>query len=163
MDSLVIEKGYPNMHYSPRAYGEMHMDKWLDKMDKEQTVPGFTTSAKTRPLVISKMEAYIRERQFIFHSKRLLEELRVFIWMNGKAQAQNGYNDDLVMSLGIGLFTRDTAMKFHNQAMDLSRQVIGGMTRTGLGGPIHAMPNGFQNPYQVEMGGNVEDITWLLG
>jgi hypothetical protein len=161
--NTIIEKGYPNMHYSPRAYGEMHMDKWLDKMDKEQTVPGFTTSAKTRPLVISKMEAYIRERQFTFHSKRLLEELRVFIWMNGKAQAQNGYNDDLVMALGIGLFTRDTAMKFHSQAMDLSKQVIGGMTKTGLNGPIYNMPNGFQNPYQVEMGGQVEDITWLLG
>jgi hypothetical protein len=161
--NTIIEKAYPNMYYSPRAYGEMQMDKWMAKMESEQTVPGFTTSAKTRPLVISKMESYIRDRQFTFHSKRLLEELRVFIWMHGKAQAQNGYNDDLVMSLGMGLFVRDTAMKFHAQSMDLSRQVIGGMTKTGIDGPIHHMPNGFQNPYQVEMGGQIEDITWLLG
>jgi hypothetical protein len=109
------------------------------------------------------MESYIRDRQFTFHSKRLLEELRVFIWMHGKAQAQNGYNDDLVMSLGMGLFVRDTAMKFHAQSMDLSRQVIGGMTKTGIDGPVYHMPNGFSNPYQVEIGGQIEDITWLLG
>ena len=45
--NTIIEKGYRNLYYSPRAYGEMHMDKWMDKMDKEQTVPGFTTSVKT--------------------------------------------------------------------------------------------------------------------
>jgi hypothetical protein len=48
----------------------------------------------------------------------------VFIWQHGKAQAQNGYNDDLVMALGIGLFTRDTAMKFYEQGMDLNRAMV---------------------------------------
>lgn len=36
--------------------------------------------------------------------------MRVFIWKNGKAQAQAGYNDDLVMSFGIGLYVRDTLL-----------------------------------------------------
>ncbi len=162
--NTIIEKNYPNLYYSPRSYGEMHMDKWLAKMDSEQTVPGFTTSTKTRPLVISKMEAYIREKQFIFRSKRLLEELRIFVWMNGKAQAQNGYNDDLVMALGIGLFVRDTSMKFYQQSVDLSRQMIGGISKTGISGPIFHASTGFKNPYQIEMdNGQVEDISWLLG
>jgi hypothetical protein len=160
--NTIIEKGYPNTYYSPRAYGEMQMDKWMAKMDSEQTVPGFTTSAKTRPLVISKMEAYIRDRQFTFHSKRLLEELRVFIWMNGKAQSQNGYNDDLVMALGMGLFVRDTAMKFFQQSVDLSRAALGGIIRTtSEGGP--AMMDG-TNPYQIDLGnGTIEDVSWVLG
>jgi hypothetical protein len=162
--NTIIEKGYPKMYYSPRAYGEMQMDKWLDKMDKEQTVPGFTTSAKTRPLVISKMESYIREKVFTFRSKRLLEELRVIIWQHGKAQAQNGYNDDLVMALGMGLFTRDTAMKFYEQGMDLNRAMVSNITRTTYGytGPV--LPSGTQNPYMVDNGhGQFEDITWVLG
>jgi hypothetical protein len=140
------------------------MDKWMSKMESEQTVPGFTTSVKTRPLVISKMESYIRERAFTFHSKRLLEELRVFIWMHGKAQAQNGYNDDLVMSLGIGLFTRDTAMKFYEQGLDLNRAMVSNITRTGhdYAGPM--LPGGTQNPYMVDNGhGQLEDMTWVLG
>ena len=101
---------------------------YLDKLDNDQVVPGFTTSAKTIPLVISKMESYIREGAFIFPSKRLLEELRVFIWHNGKAQAQSGYNDDLVMSAGIGLFLRDTALKYQASGMDITRASLTGMS-----------------------------------
>jgi len=161
--NTIIEKGYQNLHYSPRAYGEMQMDKWMAKMESDQTVPGFTMSVKTRPLVISKMEAYIRERHFVFHSKRLLEELRVFVWQNGKAQAQNGYNDDLVMSLGIGLFTRDTGIKFHQQGLDLARAALGGISST-KGGPgnMPTLPNGMPNPYRIETSYGSEDITWLF-
>jgi hypothetical protein len=142
------------------------MDKWLSKMESDQTVPGFTTSVKTRPLVISKMESYIRDKQFIFHSKRLLEELRVFIWMHGKAQAQNGYNDDLVMALGMGLFTRDTAMKFYEQGMNLTRAAVDGIVKTGgldtFDGPM--LPSGTLNPFMLNDGqGHFEDITWVLG
>ena len=161
--NTILEKGYEKMYYSPRAYGDMSMDKWLDKMDREQTVPGFTTSVKTRPLVISKMESYIREKVFTFHSKRLLEELRVFVWQHGKAQAQNGYNDDLVMALGMGLFTRDTAMKFYEQGMDLNRAMVSNITRTTYGytGPV--LPDGVQNPYMMDNGhGEFEDMTWVL-
>jgi uncharacterized protein (DUF2237 family) len=162
--NTIIEKGYQNLHYSPRAYGEMHIDKWMAKMDSEQTVPGFTTSIKTRPLVISKMEAYLRDRAFVFHSQRLLEELRVFIWQGGKAQAQSGYNDDLVMSLGIGLFTRDTGVKFHQQGMDITRRSLDGISRTGgESNNIPMFPINMQNPFQMEDPyGGVEDITWLL-
>jgi hypothetical protein len=132
-------------------------------MESDQTVPGFTMSVKTRPLVISKMEAYIRDRHFVFHSKRLLEELRVFVWQNGKAQAQNGYNDDLVMALGIGLFTRDTGIKFHQQGLDLARAALGGISST-KGGPgnMPTLPNGMKNPYQIDTPYGSEDITWLF-
>jgi len=161
--NTIIEKGYQNLHYSPRSHGELNVDKWLSKMESDQTVPGFTMSAKTRPLVISKMESYIRDRHFTFRSKRLLEELRVFIWMHGKAQAQNGYNDDLVMSLGIGLFTRDTGVKFHQQGMDLTRASLGGISSTRNNGGMSRLPNGVQNPYQIETQHGVEDLTWMLG
>jgi hypothetical protein len=163
--NTIIEKNYPKLYYSPRTYGEVNIDKWMAKMESDQTVPGFTTSVKTRPLVISKMESYIREKVFIFRSKRLLEELRVFIWQNGKAQAQNGYNDDLVMSLGIGLFTRDTAMKFYEQGMDLSRAMVSNINRVGYQNYIGpALPNGTQNPYAINDGrGGFEDISWVLG
>ena len=161
--NTIIEKGYQNMYYSPRAYGEMQMDKWMAKMGSDQTVPGFTTSVKTRPLVISKMEAYIRDRAFIFRSKRLLEELRVFIWNNGKAQAQTGYNDDLVMALGIGLFTRDTGVKFAQQGMDLTRLSIDNMSNSKNPSMLPPMlPNGASNPYIAETPYGFEDFRWVL-
>jgi hypothetical protein len=162
--NTIIERGYPNLYYSPRSYGELNIDKWMAKMESDNTVPGFTNSTRTRPLVISKMETYIRERSFIFHSKRLLEELRVFIWQNGKAQAQNGYNDDLAMALGIGLFVRDTGLKFSAQGLDLTRAAVLNISNTKTPGMYNNIQPGFQNPYQINDGtGGVEDISWLLG
>jgi hypothetical protein len=161
--NTILEKGYQNIYYSPRSYGEMNLDKWMSKMESDQKVPGFTTSVKTRPLVISKLEAYIRDRQFIFRSKRLLEELRVFIWQHGKAQAQTGYNDDLVISLGIGLFARDTGVKLHQQSIDLTRASLSGISSTKEGpGDMPILPNGTPNPYRIETSYGYEDITWLL-
>jgi len=160
--NTIIDKGYQNLYYSPRAYGEINLDKWLDKIENAQTVPGFTTSVKTRPLVISKMEAYIRDRYLIFHSKRLLEELRVFIWQNGKAQAQNGYHDDLVMALGIGLFTRDTGIKLNQQGMDITRAALKSMTKTTHEHPELYNNMGIRNPYKINTAYGIEDITWLI-
>jgi hypothetical protein len=161
--NTIIERGYSNLYYSPRSYGEMNMDKWMAKIESEQTVPGFTNSTKTRPLVISKMESYIRERVFIFHSKRLLEELRVFIWQHGKAQSQNGYNDDLALSLGIGLFVRDTALKFSTQGLDLTRAALMGISSTVQTSRHSSFSPNFINPYTMEDGmGGTEDITWLF-
>ena len=48
----------------------------------------------------------------------LLEEMKTFIWKYGRAEAQQGYNDDLVMSFGIGLYVRDTALKFRQHGLD---------------------------------------------
>jgi len=50
-------------------------------------VPGFSTTTKTRPLIISKLESYLRDKQVLIRSTRLIEELLVFIWNNGKAEA----------------------------------------------------------------------------
>jgi hypothetical protein len=43
--------------------------------------------------------------------------MKVFIWKNGRPEAQTGYNDDLVMSFGIGMFLRDTSLKFQQQSL----------------------------------------------
>ena len=160
--NTIIERNYSNLYYSPRSYGELNMEKYLYKLENEQTVPGFTMSSKTRPLVISKMESYIREKSFIFHSKRLLEELRVFIWLHGKAQAQNGYNDDLVISCGTGLFIRDTAMKFFQQGMNLTRVSLNGISRSSGNINVPTLPSGVPNPYQIVTEHGYEDISWVL-
>jgi len=112
----------------------VHLAKGYDLKDKSQMVPGFTTSTRTRPLIISKLETYMRERSPIIRSERLINELFSFIWNGSKAEAQRGYNDDLVMSYGIALWVRDTALKLRQQGMDLNRSALSGFknSRNGL-------------------------------
>jgi hypothetical protein len=162
----IIERGYQNMYYSSKSdTSNITQDNFFNR-NENNLVPGFTNSIKTRPLVVSKLESYMRERACTIQSRRLLEELRTFIWKHGKAQATDGYNDDLVMSFGIGLFLRDTALKFSNTAMDLTRASLGGIGKVSyISGPSISTPHSpmNENPWQMDTGmGGVEDISWLV-
>jgi hypothetical protein len=86
--------------------------------------------------------------------------MKVFVWKNGRAEAQTGYNDDLVMPFGIAMYLRDTSLKFQQQSHDLTRATLGGMKKTNYLGGYSA--NQIQNPYSMETKGGNEDINWLL-
>jgi hypothetical protein len=159
----VQERGYKNLYYSPKSDAGSNADAYFDQyMDNSKLVPGFTTSLKTRPLIVNKFREYIGDKSVVIQSKRLLEEMKVFIWKNGRPEAQSGYNDDLIMSFAIGMYLRDTSLRFKSQNLEMSRATLSNMTvnRTGFNG---AYGSSVPNPYSIEngMGGN-EDISWLI-
>ena len=163
----VIERGYQNLYYTSKSdTANITMDNFINR-NNNNLVPGFTNSLKTRPLVVAKLEAYMRDRACIIQSRRTLEELRTFVWKNGKAQANDGYNDDLVMAFGIGMFLRDTALKFSQTGLDLTRASLGGIGKvsytSGPGGFYSPHSPTYQNPWQMDDGrGGMEDISWLI-
>ena len=161
----VIDRNYANLYYSYRDVGyvdeDIHLRKGFDLKRKEDMVPGFTMSSRTRPLVISKLDMYMRERTPIIHSKRLIDELFVFIWNGSRAEAQRGYNDDLVMSFSTGLWVRDTALKLRQQGIDLSKTALSHMGKSTSG--VYSARSVGQDPWkQKDIHGNDQDLTWLL-
>ena len=116
----IMERQYSNLYYSSTSQMET-VESYMSKFERDKLVPGFTMSVRTRPLVIAKMIEYIRERGVTIQSKRLIGEMRVFVWKNGKPQAQTNYNDDLLISCATALYVRDTALRLRQQGMDLAR------------------------------------------
>jgi hypothetical protein len=158
----IIEREYPNLYYSSRSEQDT-VESYMTKMERGNLVPGFTMSMRTRPLVIAKMMDYVRERSVTIKSKRLLKEMRVFIWKNGKAQAQVNYNDDLVMAFATGLYVRDTALRLRQQGMDLSRANLSAISNLNQRqGAAYSVANMQNNPYIVKTPDGEQDITWLL-
>ena len=160
----IMEREYRNLYYSPRNHMDT-VESYMSKYERDQLVPGFTMSARTRPLVIAKMMEYIRDRSVTIQSKRLLEEMRVFVWLNGKAQAQVKYNDDLVISCATALYVRDTALRLRQQGMDLARAQLSSFTNLNARNPsvITTVGRSQNNPYLIDTGNaQQEDITWLL-
>jgi hypothetical protein len=96
--------------------------------------PGFTMSMRTRPLVVNKFREYVGDRSVTIQSKRLLEEMKVFVWKNGRPEAQSGYNDDLVMAFGIAMFLRDTSLKFQQHSHDMTRATLGNLGKSSYTG-----------------------------
>ena len=75
---------------------------------------------KTRPLIVAKFEEFIRNKLITIYSTRTINEMKTFIWRNGKPQAMKGYHDDLIMALAIACWVRDTAIQ--SSARDLNYQ-----------------------------------------
>ena len=156
-----IDRQYKNLYYTYKQDGvtdaTTQIQKGYDLKDKSQMTPGFTTSSKTRPLLISKLDIYFRERSLIVRSTRLLDELAVFIWKGHRAEAQKGYNDDLVMALGIGLWVRDTALKLRNDGINLSKNAIDNIHRSD---GMYTQTEHKDWKWDTPDGG--QDLTWLI-
>ena len=162
---VLIDNNYPNLYYSPKS-GNITADSYFDQyMDTSKMTPGFTMSSRTRPMTIGKFQEYISDRGVTIQSSRLVSEMKVFIWKNGRAEAQQGYNDDLVMSFSIAMFMRDTAFKFRQQGLDLTKAALNNITsrKTSYQGVYNMNSSQVQNPYRQDLGGGKqEDISWLL-
>lgn len=165
----IIDRQYQNTFYSSADLQYVDVERQLTNKvnrDEKKMIPGFTNSQKTRPLLISKLETYFRERSVEVRSLRFMDELSVFIWDGNKVAAMKGYNDDLVMAMSIGLWVRDTALKLRQQSMDLNRSMLGGITRIGGSQNIYkAQSVSSQEAWQMTTGKTTdkkENLTWLL-
>lgn len=159
----IIERNYPNLYYSPRGEYNSNSEMYYDKYsDSSKMIAGFTTSVKTRPMIIGKFQEYVSLKDVIIQSKRLIEEMKVFIWKNGRPEAQQGYNDDLVMSFGIAMYMRDTALIGRQRGVDMTKQLLNSMhvnrTSYGMGG----FSQGSDNPYSIDTPYGSEDFSWLV-
>lgn len=159
----VMEREYRNLYYSSTSQMES-VESYMSKYERDKLVPGFTMSMRTRPLVIAKMIEYIREKSVTIQSKRLLGEMRVFVWKNGKPQAQDRYNDDLIMSCATALYVRDTALRLRQQGMDLARAQLSSFGNLNARNKAIMTNVGIQreNPYITKTPYGDEDIRWLL-
>ena len=159
----VLDRNYNNIYYSQKSE-HSNVNSYFDKyQDHSKMTPGFTMSSKTRPMVIGKFQEYLSDKGVTIQSKRLIEEMKTFIWKNGRPEAQTGYNDDLVMSFGIGMYIRDTALKNSQRGIDMTKQALQNMhvNRTPYQGGYGSNPS-IPNPYSMPTPEGKEDIRWLL-
>ena len=159
----IQDRGYRNLYHSPKS-DALTAESYLRVFEgNSEMVPGFTMSLRTRPLCINKFREFVGDKSVIIRSKRLIEEMKVFIWKNGRPEAQSGYNDDLVMSFSIAMFLRDTSLRFQQQSLDMARAALGSVKSNNT--QYHGGFSGnssIDNPYSIKHGGQSHDIKWLL-
>lgn len=75
----------------------------------EGMVPGINFQAKNnRAQIVAALEESIR-KNFKIRSIRLIQELRKFVYKNGKPNHLKGSHDDLIMALGMALYIANTS------------------------------------------------------
>ena len=161
-----IDRNYKNLFYSTADLSivdtKSRLKKRYDLRPDDKMVPGFTTTSKTRPLIISKLETYFREKACVIKSKRLVDELMVFIWKGNKAQAQVGYNDDLVMAFAIAMWVRDTALMLRQKGIELTKSALSNIRKNDQQGVYTSTNRPENDPWKQKIGNQENDITWLL-
>lgn len=160
----IIDRGYKNLFYMSSDLHYIDVENQiLDRnvLSERNMKPGFTISARTRPLLIAKLEEYMRENAITIQSSRTIAEFETFIWKNGRAEALQGYNDDLILALGIGLWVRDTALRLRAQGIELTKQALDRVSTSTT--PFVRRESILENPYMMPIGDNQhEDIRWLI-
>ena len=119
---------YPNLYHSVKSTHEFVESFQAEQMSN--TVAGFTMTSKTRPLIVAKMEEFIRNGLIKIYSTRLFSEMKTFVWNNGRAEAMRSYNDDLIVACAIGCWVRDTALAVNERDMEYSKAFIGSITKS---------------------------------
>lgn len=163
----LVDLRYINLYYTykndPFIDISTQVRKGYDLKDNKDMVPGFTTTQRTRSVMLEKLEEYIREKTIIIQSKRTLTELQVFVWNNNRAEAMKGYNDDLVMSLSIGIWVRETALRMRQHGLNLTKKTLSGIVKTGGVDSISSQGKAYWNmPASSKLNKSDSDISWLL-
>ena len=122
-------------------------------------------SMKTRPLVIAKFEEFVRNKLITINSLRLANEIKTFVWHNGRPQAMRSYNDDLVIATSIGCWVRETALNVNQREINYNKALLNSISvsNTVLNTKIHGQ-HGYQERRDKFRGtdGQWHDLGWII-
>ena len=100
----VLRHGHP-LHSEVMPYPHLFFEETVD-LATNRTVPrfGWTTTLKTRPLILDDLARVIRERLLKVASRETIEECMSFVINDrGRPEAVEGHCDDRVMALAISV------------------------------------------------------------
>lgn len=108
------------------CYQSLYMRESVDTMTKEvQKKYGFLTTSKTRPLIISGLVEIVRESVNKINDIETLREMLTFIKNDvGRAEADVGKHDDLVMSLAITHYISGQQITFKTEGKGTDKDFI---------------------------------------
>jgi len=166
----LVELGYKNLYYkNPKD----KMASMYGMNDVPISKIGFTTSGQSRNQILTKLEQVIRNKEIAIYSSRLYEELKTFIWKGNKAQAQKGKNDDLVMSLAIGVWLYETSPVDSKSTHDINKEMLKAFGTNGTNtsqttlSPFHHKAYNPLRRFSADSipfasGSNMNDFGWLV-
>lgn len=95
----LVELNYPNQFVRKKE------DQYNNKYEKSF---GFKTTSITRPYILGLLQEIVHDNIDVIQDKDTLREMLTFIVNDkGRAEAEEGYHDDLVMALAIAYYIRE--------------------------------------------------------
>ena len=107
----LIEFDYKRLHYdTPNGKILSNKKKQMEAYMKDDKVPGLQVST-IRLAMIANFEEKIRNNIVKIRSIRLINEMKTFVYKNGRPDHMDGYHDDLIMALAMCLWVLEHSFK----------------------------------------------------
>jgi len=160
------ELGYKDLYVE----GMNTADKWKYNPTAASKTPGLAFNNK-RSQIVAAFEEALRHK-FTLRSKRLLNELHTFVYINGKPNHMKGKHDDLIMAIAMALYVGENSFSQLQKADSLTKAMLESWTTSGGNAdsePEHRRPQqnkgifgnpGNQNNDAKQM---YKDYGWLFG
>ena len=160
------ELGYKDLYVE----GMNTADKWNYNPNEGTKTPGLAFNNK-RAQIVAAFEESLRHK-FTIRSKRLLNELYTFVYINGKPNHMKGKHDDLIMAIAMALYVGENSFSQLHKADSLTKAMLESWTTSNSSveeEPSHRRPK--QNTPLWGMPGNTnqdqktlyKEYSWLFG
>lgn len=146
----LVEMNYPNLHYddyTPKALSNKKLD-----ISKGNKIPGFNVTG-VRLQMISHLEEMVRENVIKIRSKRIINEMRTFVYKNNRPDHQDGKNDDCLMALAIGLWILESSFKKLEKVNVQSKAILSAWASTSSPIDPRIVKKSMENMKQKEEAG----------
>ena len=157
---VVIECNHPG----PATFNEVYKHKTdpyyncYIKMKSGQPW-GWDTTAKSRVLLIEDFYKNILNQFTRIYSQRLVDEMKVFIWKDEKAQASQNCNDDLIISYSFFCHLVDYAFTSRPVAIHTNKKIVNPNIINALGQDWEEKEDFYKEVYQMTL----SDYYWMQG
>ena len=112
------ELGYKDLYVE----GMNTADKWKYNPNDGNKTPGLAFNNK-RSQIVAAFEESLRHK-FTIRSKRLLNELYTFVYINGKPNHMKGKHDDLIMAIAMALYVGENSFSQLQKADSLTKAML---------------------------------------
>jgi hypothetical protein len=128
----LIEMNYSNklMHYDKPTGNILPNQARLNTVKNKDKIPGFNANGVRLPM-IANLEKTLRENTVKIRSRRLVSEMKTFIYKNGRPDHMDGYHDDLLMSLGMALWVLEYSFKNLEKANAQNKAILNSWSTGG--------------------------------
>ena len=160
------ELGYKDLYVE----GTNTADKWKYNPTTAIKVPGIAFNNK-RVQIISAFEEALRHK-FIIRSKRLLNEMHTFVYINGRPNHMKGKHDDLIMALAMALYVGEHSFSDLQKSDSLTKAMLDSWTTSSSNSestgnhrkPQQEMPlYGIPGNANADMKHRYKEYGWLFG
>jgi hypothetical protein len=118
------------MHYDKKSTNILPNQARLNTVKMRDKTPGFNANGVRLPM-IANLEKMLRENGVKVRSRRMVSEMKTFIYKNGRPDHMDGYHDDLLMAMAMPLWVLEYSFKNLQKAKSQNKAILNAWSTGG--------------------------------